>query len=183
MQWVGLSLCDKPSKFTTSECHILGWTDNASTLRRNVTLVNCHSRRFVGWTLRLGRNVAWSVRRCTNRLSNVGTGVHRGLLDISLLDRSLMRYVFKNICLNHFPKCFRKTVTSQWYSMLTLSKTWWTLSPDERTAYNLSFFTRISQRWSLEHSSVFRAGSCRLHWRNILHILPNQAKLSNTVHN
>ncbi len=27
----------------------------------NVTVVNCHSRRFVGWTLSLGRNVAWSV--------------------------------------------------------------------------------------------------------------------------
>ncbi len=60
-QWVGLSHCDKPSKFTRSLCHNLGWTDNPSTLRRNVTVVNCHSRRFVSWTLCLGRIVAWSV--------------------------------------------------------------------------------------------------------------------------
>jgi hypothetical protein len=73
IQCVGLSLCDKQSKFTRSECHNLGWTDNPSTLRRNVTVVNCHSRRFVGWTLRLGRNVAWSVCRWTDRL---GTDVN-----------------------------------------------------------------------------------------------------------
>ncbi len=61
LQWDGLSHCDKLSKFTRSECHNLGWTDNPSTLRRNVTVVKCHSRRFVGWTLCLGQNVAWSV--------------------------------------------------------------------------------------------------------------------------
>jgi hypothetical protein len=32
-----------------------------------VTVVNCHSRRFVGWTLRLGRNVMWSVCGWTDR--------------------------------------------------------------------------------------------------------------------
>jgi hypothetical protein len=63
-----LSLCDKPSKYTRLQCHILGWTDNPSTLRWNVTVVNCHSRRFVGWTLHLGRNVAWSVCRWMDRL-------------------------------------------------------------------------------------------------------------------
>jgi hypothetical protein len=37
LQGVGMSHCDKPSKFTRSECHNLGWTNNRSTLRRNVT--------------------------------------------------------------------------------------------------------------------------------------------------
>jgi hypothetical protein len=44
------------------ECHNLGWMDNPSTLRRNVTVVKCDSRRFVGETLSLGQNVMWSVR-------------------------------------------------------------------------------------------------------------------------
>jgi hypothetical protein len=57
-QWDGLSHCDKPSKFTRSESHNLGWTDN-------VTVVKCHSRWFVGWTLSVGQNVAWSVCGCT----------------------------------------------------------------------------------------------------------------------
>ncbi len=67
LQWDSLSRCDKPSKFTRSECHNLGWMDNPSTLRRNVTVVKCRSRRFVWWTLSLGRNVAWSVRGWTDR--------------------------------------------------------------------------------------------------------------------
>ncbi len=33
----------------------------------NVTVVNCHSRRFVRWTLSLGQNVAWSVCGWTDR--------------------------------------------------------------------------------------------------------------------
>ncbi len=75
LQWDGLSHCDKPSKFTRSECHNFGWTDNPSTLRRNVTVVKCHSRRFVGWTNSVGRNVTWTVcgwtdRQCT-ALSNI----------------------------------------------------------------------------------------------------------------
>ncbi len=61
-----MSHCDKPSKFTRSECHNLGWIDNPSTLRQNVTVVKCHSRQFVGWTLSLGQNVAWSVRGWTD---------------------------------------------------------------------------------------------------------------------
>ncbi len=36
-----------------------GWRKNTWTDR--VTVVKCHSRRFVGWTLSLGQNVAWSV--------------------------------------------------------------------------------------------------------------------------
>ncbi len=68
LHWVGLSHCDKPSKFTRSECHNLGWTDNPSPLRRNVTVVNCHSIRFVGWMRRLGWNVVWSVRGWTAQL-------------------------------------------------------------------------------------------------------------------
>jgi hypothetical protein len=32
--------CDKPSKFSRSECHILGWKYNLSTLNQNVTVVN-----------------------------------------------------------------------------------------------------------------------------------------------
>ncbi len=55
------------------ECYNLGWTDNPSTLRRNVTVVNCHSGRFVGWTLSLGRNVAWSVCRWTDRLGTMSS--------------------------------------------------------------------------------------------------------------
>ncbi len=59
-----LSHCDKPSKFTRSECHNLGWTENLS------TVVKCHSRLFVGWTDSVDRNVTWSVcgwadRQCT----------------------------------------------------------------------------------------------------------------------
>jgi hypothetical protein len=73
-----LSHCDKPSKFTRSECHNFGWTDNPSTLRRNVTVVKCHSRRFVGWTDSVGQHVAWLVcgwtdRQCTFKpLSHTG---------------------------------------------------------------------------------------------------------------
>jgi hypothetical protein len=33
----------------------------------NVTVVNCHRRRFVGWMLSLGQNVAWSVCGWTDR--------------------------------------------------------------------------------------------------------------------
>ncbi len=71
LQWDGLSHCDKPSKFTRSECHNFGWTDNPSTLRRNVTVVKCHSRRFVGWTNSVGRNVTWSVCGWTDRQCTV----------------------------------------------------------------------------------------------------------------
>ncbi len=67
VQWDGLSHCDKPSKFTRSESHNFGWTDNPSTLRRNVTVVKCHSRRFVRWTNSVGRNVTWSVCGWTDR--------------------------------------------------------------------------------------------------------------------
>jgi hypothetical protein len=49
-------------KYADKKCHKL-W----DTLRRNVTVVNCHSRGFVGWALRLGWNVAWSVRGWTDR--------------------------------------------------------------------------------------------------------------------
>ncbi len=62
LQWDEVSHHDKLSKFSRSECHNVRWTDNPSTLRRNVTLVNCHIRRFVTWTLWLGWKVAWSVR-------------------------------------------------------------------------------------------------------------------------
>jgi hypothetical protein len=58
LQRVGLSHCDKISKFTRSDCHNLGWTDNPYTLRLNVAVVNFHSRQFVGLMLCLGRNVA-----------------------------------------------------------------------------------------------------------------------------
>ncbi len=71
LQGVGISRCDKPSKFTRSECHNLGWTNNQFTLRRNVTGANCHSRRFVGWTDSVGRNVVWSVRGWTDRQGTV----------------------------------------------------------------------------------------------------------------
>ncbi len=67
LQWDGLSHYDKPSKFNRPKCHNLGWTDNPSTLRWNVTVVKCHSRRFVGWTPSLGQNVAWSVRGWKDR--------------------------------------------------------------------------------------------------------------------
>ncbi len=84
--------CDKPSKF----CFRKGWTwchrafwgcwllchkwqtvhleggvdknyIDGSYRWTNVTVVNCHSRRFVGWTLSLGQNVAWSVCGWTDR--------------------------------------------------------------------------------------------------------------------
>jgi hypothetical protein len=71
-----MSHCDKPTKFTRSECHNFGWTDNPSTLRRNVTVVNCHSRRFVGWTDSVGRNVTWSVCGWTDR-QGTGTLLYR----------------------------------------------------------------------------------------------------------
>ncbi len=73
LQWDGLSHRDKLSKFTRSECHDLGWMDNLSTLRRNVTVVNCHSRWIIGWTLSLGWNVGWSVCEWTDHLGTPGT--------------------------------------------------------------------------------------------------------------
>ncbi len=71
LQWDSLSHSEKPFKFIRSECHNLGWTDNLSTMRLNVTVVNCHSRRFVGWMLRLVWNVMWPVCGWTDRQ---GTG-------------------------------------------------------------------------------------------------------------
>ncbi len=71
LQQDGLSHCDKPSKFTRLECHNLGWTDNPSALKWNVTVVNCHSRRFVGWMLSLGQNVAWLVHGWTDHQGTV----------------------------------------------------------------------------------------------------------------
>ncbi len=90
-KWVP-KCCDKPSKFCFRKgwtwCHRAfwgGWTLchkwqtvhleggvdkkylDGSYRWRNVTVVNCHSRRFVGWTLSLGRNVAWSVCGWTDR--------------------------------------------------------------------------------------------------------------------
>ncbi len=90
LQWGSLSHCDIPSKFIRSECQNLGWTDNPSTSRRNVTVVKCHSRRFVGWTLSLGRNVAWLVRGWMD-----GSSMHwlfevRLELEPSLLDSQLL---------------------------------------------------------------------------------------------
>jgi hypothetical protein len=75
-----LSHCYKPSKFTRSKCHNLGWTDNLSTLRWNVTVVKCHSRWFVGWMLSLGWNVTWSVCGWTDRQCTAA--------DIDLLQKS-----------------------------------------------------------------------------------------------
>ncbi len=62
---------DKPSKFTRSEYHNLGWADNPSTLRQNVTVVNCHSRQFVRRTLLLGQNVVWSVYEWTDHQGTI----------------------------------------------------------------------------------------------------------------
>jgi hypothetical protein len=62
---------DKPSKFSRPECHILGWTDNPSTMRWNVTVVNCHSRQFVKWTLHLGQNAVWSVYGWTDHQGTI----------------------------------------------------------------------------------------------------------------
>ncbi len=67
LQRVRLSHCNKPSTLSRSECHNFGWTDNLSTLRWNVTVVNCHSRRFVRCMLRLDRIVIWLVCGWTDR--------------------------------------------------------------------------------------------------------------------
>jgi hypothetical protein len=70
--WGGWTLCHKWQtvhlEAGVDEKHVDGsyrWT--------NVTVVNCHSRRFVGWTLNLGRNVAWSVCGWTDRQGTVNT--------------------------------------------------------------------------------------------------------------
>jgi hypothetical protein len=44
------------------EMLVSGWTKNPFTGSQNVTGIKCPSRRIAGWTLRLGRNVTWSVR-------------------------------------------------------------------------------------------------------------------------
>ncbi len=48
----------------------LGWTKNTwmDSIGVNVTGAHCHSRRFIGWTDSVGRIVAWSVCRWTDRL-------------------------------------------------------------------------------------------------------------------
>jgi hypothetical protein len=89
LQWDGLSHCDKPSKFTRSECHNFGWTDNPSTLRRIVTVVKCHSRRFVGWTKSVGLNVTWSVFEWTDRQCTLLAVFHCLLSTLSDLTFSL----------------------------------------------------------------------------------------------
>jgi hypothetical protein len=52
--------------------HLEAWVDKKYLDRsyrcKNVTGVHCHSRRFVGWTDSVGRIVAWSVYRWTDRL-------------------------------------------------------------------------------------------------------------------
>jgi hypothetical protein len=84
-KWVQ-KCCDKPSKFCFRKvwtwCHRAFWGGwmlchkwqtvhleggvdekyvDGSYRWTIVTIVNCHSKRFVGWTLSLGRNFAWSV--------------------------------------------------------------------------------------------------------------------------
>jgi hypothetical protein len=58
--WGGWTLCHK-----WQTVHLEAGVDekymDGSYRWTNVTVVNCHSRRFVGWTLSLGWNVAWSV--------------------------------------------------------------------------------------------------------------------------
>ncbi len=64
--WGGWTLCHK-----WQTVHLEGGVDEkyveGSYRWTIVTIVNCHSRRFVGWTLSLGRNVAWSVCGWTDR--------------------------------------------------------------------------------------------------------------------
>jgi hypothetical protein len=50
------SKCDKTSLCSRLECPIFVWTYITSTFSQNVTVVNCHSRRFIGRMLLLGRN-------------------------------------------------------------------------------------------------------------------------------
>ncbi len=52
----------------------------------NVTVANCHSRRFVGWTLSLGRNVTWSVCGWTDR---------QGTLDLVRASKRRLRKSWK----------------------------------------------------------------------------------------
>ncbi len=95
LQWDGLSHCDKPSKFTRSECHNFGWTDNLSSLRRNVTVVKCHSRRFVGWTNSVGRNVTRSVCGWTDRQCTADNGCRWRLDEKPEVQNLLTQYFFK----------------------------------------------------------------------------------------
>ncbi len=95
LQWDALSHCDKPSKFTRWECHNLGWMDNLSTLRQNVTVVKCHSRRFVGWTLSLGQNVAWWVHGWTDRQCTLA-GSNVKLLIVNHQNLSFSRFCSEN---------------------------------------------------------------------------------------
>jgi hypothetical protein len=52
--------------------YLTAWVDkkylDGSYRCKNVTGAHCHSRRFVGWTDSVGRIVAWSVCRWTDRL-------------------------------------------------------------------------------------------------------------------
>jgi hypothetical protein len=67
--------CHTVTNISRMECHIFGWTYNPSTLSQKVSLVNWHSRRFVGVNASFGSNVAWSVRGWTDHL---GTDMDMG---------------------------------------------------------------------------------------------------------
>ncbi len=65
-------------------------TYNRSTMSKNVTVVNCHNRRFVGWTLRLGQNVTWSIRGWMDRQGTHPYCLFYGLLPTSLLPVTML---------------------------------------------------------------------------------------------
>ncbi len=48
LKWV-LSLNVQPVQVFRTQSSIFGWTNNSSTLSRNVTEANCHSRRIFEW--------------------------------------------------------------------------------------------------------------------------------------
>ncbi len=97
-KWVQ-KFCGKPSKFRFRKgwtwCHRAFWGGwalchkwqtvqleagvdkkyvDGSYRWTNVTVVNCHSRQFVGWTLSLGQIVTWSVCGWTDRQGTYTAG-------------------------------------------------------------------------------------------------------------
>jgi hypothetical protein len=100
IQWVCLSLCDKPSKFTRSEYHILGWTGNPS------TETECHSSKLSQQTV-CWVDASFGSKCCVVGLSVDGWSRHRITISGLLPGQTAMTEPLGQDCLDETTRTTR----------------------------------------------------------------------------
>ncbi len=110
--WGGWTLCHK-----WQTVHLEAGVDekyvDGSYRWTNVTVVNCHSRRFVGWMLSVGRNVAWSVCGWMDHQGTPASYVHSHIYPPHFLVSQNLFGTF-SVCLSFRLNVLLCTVLSWW---------------------------------------------------------------------